>query len=109
VGGKKFFSFNMSLPIPSYLIAFSIGNLVEEVNGRRTSVISEPTTIKRDANELSALEELLDAVEAYVDPPNPYEWGNYSVIVQPPSFPIGGMENPLLTFASPTIIVGDKS
>jgi len=44
-----------------------------------------------------------------VNPPNPYEWGHYSVIVQPPSFPIGGMENPLLTFASPTIIVGDKS
>jgi len=44
-----------------------------------------------------------------VNPPNPYEWGTYALIVQPPSFPIGGMENPLLTFASPTIIVGDKS
>ena len=51
----------------------------------------------------------MNDVEAYLNPPNPYEWGNYSVIVQPPSFPIGGMENPLLTFASPTIIVGDKS
>lgn len=44
-----------------------------------------------------------------MNPPNPYMWGHYSIIVQPPSFPIGGMENPLLTFASPTIIVGDKS
>lgn len=99
----------MDIPIPSYLIAFSIGDLTEEKIGYRTSVISEPSNVADDKSELSELEELLDAVEAYVNPPNPYEWGTYSVIVQPPSFPIGGMENPLLTFASPTIIVGDKS
>jgi len=58
---------------------------------------------------LTDLDTLLNDVEAYVNPPNPYEWGTYALIVQPPSFPIGGMENPLLTFASPTIIVGDKS
>ena len=99
----------MSIPIPSYLIAFSVGNLEELQIGKRTSVISEPTEVKRDKDELDSLETLLDSVEAYVNPPNPYEWGSYAVIVQPPSFPIGGMENPLLTFASPTIIVGDKS
>ena len=77
--------------------------------GTRTHLITEPENIHNDTEELSELPTLLDTVEAYVNPPNPYEWGNYSVIVQPPSFPIGGMENPLLTFASPTIIVGDKS
>lgn len=101
----------MNLPIPSYLIAFSIGNIVENPvgKGNRTFIISEPDNVKRDLSELDELDELLDDVEAYVNPPNPYEWGTYALIVQPPSFPIGGMENPLLTFASPTIIVGDKS
>jgi leukotriene-A4 hydrolase len=109
IGNKKLFTFNMSVPIPSYLIAFSIGSLAEKFLGTRTSVITEGVNLEKDANELSQLGDLLNDVEAYLNPPNPYEWGNYSVIVQPPSFPIGGMENPLLTFASPTIIVGDKS
>lgn len=52
------------------------------------------------------MEVLLDTTEAYI---GPYIWGNYTILVLPPSFPMGGMENPLLTFASPTIIVGDKS
>ena len=105
-------NFKMDLPIPSYLIAFSIGDLLEVPigpKGTRTHLITEPENIHNDTEELSELPTLLDTVEAYVNPPNPYEWGTYSVIVQPPSFPIGGMENPLLTFASPTIIVGDKS
>ena len=72
-------------------------------------MLSEPTNIKNDTKELSDLEMILDTMESYLNPPNPYEWGTYAIIVQPPSFPIGGMENPLLTFASPTIIVGDKS
>ena len=105
----KTYNFEMNLPVPSYLIAFSVGNLTEQPIGKRTSVITELVNLQADATELSELPVLLDAVEAYVNPPNPYEWGNYTVIVQPPSFPIGGMENPLLTFASPTIIVGDKS
>ena len=58
------------------------------------------------ANELETLETLLDEAEKYL---TPYIWGNYTIVVLPPSFPFGGMENPLLTFASPTIIVGDKS
>jgi leukotriene-A4 hydrolase len=105
----KVFTFKQDIPIPSYLIAFSIGNLTEEQLGRRTYVLSEPTNIKNDTRELSDLENILDTMESYLNPPNPYEWGTYAIIVQPPSFPIGGMENPLLTFASPTIIVGDKS
>ena len=58
------------------------------------------------ASELAEMGDILDAVEDYM---GPYIWGNYTIIVLPPSFPMGGMENPLLTFASPTIIVGDKS
>lgn len=71
----------MALPIPSYLIAFSVGDLTELPIGKRTSVISEPTNIEKDKEELIQLEELLSDVEAYVNPPNPYEWGSYSVIV----------------------------
>jgi len=56
------------------------------------------------AAELVDLELFVDSVEAYM---GPYIWGNYTIIILPPSFPEGGMENPLLTFASPTIIVGD--
>lgn len=56
--------------------------------------------------ELEGMAVLLDTTEAYM---GPYIWGNYTIIILPPSFPMGGMENPLLTFASPTIIVGDKS
>ena len=55
---------------------------------------------------MSDLEVYLDTAENYL---TPYIWGNYTILVLPPSFPYGGMENPLLTFASPTIIVGDKS
>jgi leukotriene-A4 hydrolase len=58
------------------------------------------------ANELIDMELLLDTTEEYI---GDYIWGNYTILVLPPSFPMGGMENPLLTFASPTIIVGDKS
>jgi leukotriene-A4 hydrolase len=77
----KTFYFKQNLPVPSYLIAFSIGNITERPIGKRTFVITEPTEIDRDLNELSQLEDLLDDVEAYVNPPNPYEWGTYALIV----------------------------
>tara|TARA_B110000285_G_scaffold230886_1_gene298325 strand:+ start:870 stop:1364 length:495 start_codon:yes stop_codon:yes gene_type:complete len=60
------------------------------------------------ADEFSTLDIVMESVENLF-PLNPYSWGNYSILVLPPSFPMGGMENPLLTFASPTVIVGDKS
>ncbi len=65
-------------------------------------VITEPSQVEAVASELEDMT-LLDAVEACM---GPYIWSNYTL---PPTFPFGGMENPLLTFASPTIIVGDKS
>ncbi|CDW80710.1 peptidase family m1 containing protein [Stylonychia lemnae] len=100
------YSFAQPIPIPSYLLAISIGNLISKRIGTRTSVITEPTTIVDDAKELQDLNTLLQLSEDYM---GTYIWGSYTIIVQPPSFPIGGMENPLLTFASPTIIVGDGS
>merc|ERR1712032_1278056 len=95
----------------SYLIALAVGNLEETRMGttagkNRTSVITEPEKMAETVECLKSLPTLLDNAETYL---TPYIWGNYSIIVLPPSFPMGGMENPLLTFASPTIIVGDKS
>jgi leukotriene-A4 hydrolase len=98
--------FECNIPIPSYLIAMAIGDLEYRSLGERVGVITEPSQMDKVANELSDMGMLLDSVEEYM---GPYIWGNYTVIVLPPSFPMGGMENPLLTFASPTIIVGDKS
>lgn len=99
-------SFYCAIPIPNYLMAIAVGDLVYRSLGRRVGVITEPSQIDFVANELIEMEVLLDTTEAYI---GNYIWGNYTILVLPPSFPMGGMENPLLTFASPTIIVGDKS
>jgi len=77
----RVFTFKQDIPIPSYLIAFSIGNLTESQLGRRTFVLSEPTNIQNDTRELSNLETLLDTMENYLNPPNPYEWGTYAIII----------------------------
>lgn len=98
--------FRCDIKIPNYLMALAVGDLVYKSTGYRTGVITEPSQIDRVAAELEDMGELLDTVESYA---GPYIWGNYTIIVLPPSFPMGGMENPLLTFASPSIIVGDKS
>jgi len=92
--------------MPSYLIAIAVGDLEYRFLGNRTGVITEPSQIDAVAKELESLPELLSKAEAYL---GPYIWGNYTILILPPSFPMGGMENPLLTFASPTIITGDKS
>jgi leukotriene-A4 hydrolase len=98
--------FRCDIPIPSYLMAIVVGDLEYRSLGDRVGVITEPSDMDRVADELESLQTLLDTAEAYL---TPYIWGDYTVVVLPPSFPYGGMENPLLTFASPTIIVGDKS
>jgi leukotriene-A4 hydrolase len=98
--------FECAIPIPPYLIAIAIGDLEYRSLGERVGVITEPSEMDKVANELEDMGLLLDTVEEYM---GTYIWGNYTIIVLPPSFPMGGMENPLLTFASPTIIVGDKS
>jgi leukotriene-A4 hydrolase len=100
------YNFHNQIKMPSYLIAIAVGDLVYRPLGRRVGVITEPSQIDAVAWELESLETLLDETEKYL---TPYIWGNYSILILPPSFPFGGMENPLLTFASPTIITGDKS
>jgi leukotriene-A4 hydrolase len=98
--------FKCTVPIPNYLMAIATGNLVKQQVGRITYVITEPEDIDRCVAELVDMQIFLDEVEKYL---TPYIWGIYQILILPPSFPMGGMENPLLTFASPTIIVGDKS
>lgn len=106
IGDLKKFSFECTIPIPSYLIAIAIGDIEYRSLGDRVGVITEPSQMDAVASELFDMGDILDQVEAYM---GPYIWGNYTIIVLPPSFPMGGMENPLLTFASPTIITGDRS
>lgn len=102
------FRFHQDIKVPSYLLALAVGNLAVKQVGPRASIIAEPGAefLDRYANELKNLSGLLDMAEEYL---TPYIWGDYALLVLPPSFPYGGMENPLLTFASPTIIVGDGS
>jgi leukotriene A-4 hydrolase/aminopeptidase len=100
------YRFEMTQPIPSYLLALCVGDLEFQKIGARTGVYAEPAVIRRAATEFADLEEFLKACEKLY---GPYRWGRYDVLVMPPSFPFGGMENPRLTFASPTTIAGDKS
>lgn len=103
---KGVYNFNMPQPIPSYLMALTVGDIAFKPIGKRCGVYAEPIMLDRCFNEFSEMEEmLLSAEEIY----GAYAWGRYDVIVLPPSFPFGGMENPRLTFATPTIIAGDKS
>lgn len=92
--------------MPSYLIALAVGNLVKREVDTRTFIITEPEKMDEAAEALSELGNLLSTTEEYM---TPYIWGSYNILILPPSFPMGGMENPLLTFASPTIITKDKS
>jgi aminopeptidase N len=84
----------------------AIGDLEYRSLGNRVGVITEPVNIEKAAEELKDLELMLSEAEKFL---TPYVWGSLNVLVMPPSFPYGGMENPLLTFASPTLITGDKS
>jgi aminopeptidase N len=98
--------FIMDQPIPSYLIALAVGDLAFRPTGPRTGVWAEPSVVEGAAEEFSDMERMLEAAETLY---GPYRWTRYDVLVLPPSFPFGGMENPRLTFATPTILAGDKS
>ena len=96
----------MPEPIPSYLLAIAAGDLVFEPLGERSGVWAEPATVRRAATEFSDTEEMMRVTEELF---GPYRWGRYDLLVLPPSFPYGGMENPRMTFATPTVVIGDKS
>jgi leukotriene-A4 hydrolase len=100
------YSFRMPQAIPSYLIALAVGDLSFRSLGRRTGVYAEPSVVDKAASEFSDTEKMVEATEKLY---GPYRWGRYDLLVLPPSFPYGGMENPRLTFATPTILAGDKS
>jgi aminopeptidase N len=100
------YRFEMKQPIPSYLLALAVGHIEFREVGPRTGVYSEPEMVDNAKRELSDLEQMVQAAERIN---GPYRWGRYDVLVLPPSFPLGGMENPRLTFATPMIIAGDKS
>jgi leukotriene-A4 hydrolase len=100
------YSFRMPQAIPSYLIALAVGDLSFRSLGRRTGVYAEPSVVDKAASEFSDTEKMFEATERLY---GPYRWGRYDLLVLPPSFPYGGMENPRLTFATPTVLAGDKS
>lgn len=100
------YSFKMPQKIPSYLLAIAAGDLVFKPIGERSGVWAEPAMVDKAVAEFDDTEKMIDAAEGLY---GPYRWGRYDLLVLPPSFPYGGMENPRLTFATPTVIVGDKS
>ena len=104
--GKGGWKFTMPQPIPSYLLAIGIGELEARTLGGRTGVYAEPLRMEAAAYELADTEKMVEAAESLY---GPYRWGRYDMLVLPPSFPIGGMENPRLTFLTPTMIAGDRS
>ena len=104
--GRRAYRFRMDKPVAPYLIAIAVGDLAFRPLGPRSGVYAEPATIERAAAELVDTEKMIDAAEALY---GPYRWGRYDMIVLPPAFPYGGMENPTLTFLTPTFIAGDRS
>ena len=100
------FRFDMPQAIPSYLMAIAAGRIEFRAIGPRTGVYAEPELIAAAANEFADTEKMLETGEALF---GPYRWGRYDVLILPPSFPFGGMENPRLSFITPTVIAGDRS
>ncbi len=100
------YHFEMKQPIPSYLLALAVGDLEFHQLGSRSGVYAEPSVVKKAVWELQDTERMIAAAETLY---GPYRWERYDVIFLPSSFPFGGMENPRLTFATPTILAGDRS
>ncbi len=105
-GGESIFEYRMERNVPPYLIAIAVGDLAFKSLGPRSGVWTEPSMLDAAAAELADTEKMIDAAEKLF---GPYLWERYDMIVLPPSFPFGGMENPTLTFLTPTFIAGDKS
>ncbi|HEV7289596.1 M1 family metallopeptidase [Sphingomonas sp.] len=104
--GGRSFRFKMDNPVPPYLIAIAVGDLKFKEVGPRSGVWAEAGMLDAAVSEFADVEKMIDAAQALY---GPYRWGRYDMLVLPPSFPYGGMENPNLTFFTPTIITGDRS
>ncbi len=100
------YTFRMPQKIPSYLLAIAAGDLVFKPISARSGVWAEPAMVDKAEHEFEDTEKMIQTAEKLY---GPYRWDRYDLLVLPPSFPYGGMENPRLTFATPTVIVGDKS
>jgi len=100
------YTFKQDKAIPSYLMAIAVGDIEFQSIDNRTGVYAEPSVLKKSAWEFAELGKMVNAAEKLY---GPYRWGRYDVLVLPPSFPYGGMENPNLTFLTPGVIAGDRS
>ncbi|MGQ0533834.1 MAG: M1 family aminopeptidase/hydrolase, partial [Caulobacteraceae bacterium] len=104
--GGRAFRFRMRNPVPIYLMSLGVGDLTFGSVGPRTGVWAEPSVLQRGRHECADMEAMVRTAEALY---GPYRWGRYDVLILPPSFPFGGMENPRLTFLTPTFLAGDRS
>ena len=104
--GRTATRFRMTNPVPPYLIAIGVGDVAFQAIDERTGVWTEPSQLAAAHHEMIPTAAMVDAAEQLY---GPYRWGRYDLLILPPSFPFGGMENPRLTFATPTIIAGDRS
>jgi leukotriene-A4 hydrolase len=100
------YTFTMPQAIPSYLLALAVGDFEFRPLGARSGIYAETPVIEKAAWEFAETERMMAITESLY---GPYRWGRYDIIVLPPSFPFGGMENPRLTFVTPTILAGDRS
>jgi len=100
------YHFEMKKPIPAYLIALAVGDLEYHAFSANSGVYAEPELLSACAYEFDAIPQMISAAEKLY---GPYQWEQYDILVLPYSFPFGGMENPMLTFANPTLLAGDKS
>ena len=100
------YQFRMAQPVPAYLMALAVGRLDFVPLSGRTGLYAEPATLARATHEFADLEQMVAAAEQLY---GAYRWERYDLLVLPPSFPFGGMENPRLTFVTPTILSGDRS
>jgi leukotriene-A4 hydrolase len=100
------YHFEMPQPIPTYLIAIAAGNIHYKKMSKQTAIYSEPELLDAAAAEFVDTQAMIDATEKMY---GKYRWTDYDLLILPPSFPFGGMENPRLSFITPTVIAGDKS
>jgi leukotriene-A4 hydrolase len=104
--GRAIDQWEMPQPIPPYLLALAVGDLASRDLSPRVRVWAEPTQLEAAAREFNGVESMIEAAEQLF---GPYDWERFDLLVMPPSFPYGGMENPRLTFLTPTLIAGDRS
>lgn len=104
--GRRTFKFRMPQAIPPYLLALAVGELASREIGPRSRIFAEPSTVDMAAYEFGEVESMIRTAEGLF---GPYDWERFDLLLLPPSFPYGGMENPRLTFLTPTLLAGDRS